>query len=78
MHFLSAEPESVEEGKRARVDVPFDQDELKAHDSSGKVVETVPQNRTIFVFDLQWTDAAWRVVTLELGQEETAPPAPTR
>lgn len=77
VHFLSAEPESVEEGKHARVDVLFDQDELTVRNSSGAVVESVPQNRTIFVFDLQWTDNGWRAETIKLGEENTAAPTPT-
>jgi hypothetical protein len=76
VHFLSAQPESVEDGKQARVDVLFDQDELKVRDAKDAVVETVPENRTIFVFDLQWTDAGWRVATLRLGQESPATPTP--
>ncbi|MFD2421432.1 DUF6318 family protein [Amycolatopsis pigmentata] len=76
VHFLSAEPESVDEGKQARIDVLFDQDELKVRDGKDAVVETVPENRTIFVFDLQWTDAGWRAATIRLGQESTAKPTP--
>ncbi|WAL65437.1 DUF6318 family protein [Amycolatopsis cynarae] len=67
VHFLSAEPESVDEGKQAVVDAMFDQDELKVLDAHGTTVETVPANRTIFVFALRWTESGWRAESIKLG-----------
>jgi hypothetical protein len=42
----------------------------------GALTETVPTNRTIFVFDLRWTDGGWHAAAIKLGMENTATPAP--
>ena len=62
-------------GLDQRVVIIEDTRELRC-DAKDAVVETVPENRTIFVFDLQWTDAGWRAVTIRLGQESTTTPTP--
>lgn len=69
VHFRSAEPESVDEGRHAVVDAMFDQDELKVLDAHGATVETVPANRTIFVFALGWTGSGWRAESIKLGTQ---------
>jgi hypothetical protein len=76
IHFRSATPEGPPE--KQVVTVLFDQDELTVLDRSGATTETVPANRTIFVFELDWTGAAWRTRAIKLGVESSAPPAPTR
>jgi hypothetical protein len=58
------------------VNVLFEQAELKVFDRSGTLTETVPTNRTIFVFDLRWTDGGWHAAAIKLGMENTATPAP--
>lgn len=68
IHFLSAVPEG-----KTTVTVLFDQDELKVVDSAGRTSETVPANRTIFVFELNWTGTAWRTTAIKLGVENAAP-----
>jgi hypothetical protein len=78
VHFLGAEPTEVEPAKRAAIRVTFEESELKAFDRRGKQTETVPADTTIFVFDLQWTDAGWRVASIKLGIEASATPTPTR
>jgi hypothetical protein len=69
VHFLAAEPETVRDGQEAVVDALFDQDELKVLDAGGTVLETVPANRTIFVFSLRWTDAGWQAESIKLGTQ---------
>jgi hypothetical protein len=59
----------VRDGQEAVVDALFDQDELKVLDAGGTVLETVPANRTIFVFSLRWTDAGWQAESIKLGTQ---------
>ena len=75
IHFLSATPTDTRDGN-STVTVLFDQDELKVVDSAGRTSETVPANRTIFVFELNWAGTAWRTTALKLGVENTASPTP--
>ena len=74
--FLSAEPSDVRDTEQAVVNVLFEQAELKVFDRSGTLTETVPTNRTIFVFDLRWMDGGWHAAAIKLGMENTAIPAP--
>jgi Family of unknown function (DUF6318) len=76
IHFHSAEPSDVEDAGHARVDVVFDEDELRVFDSSGRQVDTVPAGRTVFVFDLRWTEGAWRAASIKLGVEDSTAPTP--
>lgn len=77
IHFRSAVPSGTQDGKTT-VTALFDQDELKVVDSAGRTSETVPANRTIFVFELNWTGTAWRTTAIKLGMENTASPTPTK
>jgi hypothetical protein len=78
IHFLGAEPTDVEPAKRATIRLTFEESELTVFDRRGKLTETVPADTTIFVFDLHWTDAGWRVASIKLGIEASATPTPTR
>jgi hypothetical protein len=73
IHFRSAQPTGTRPEK-STVTVLFDQDELKVLDRENKTMETVPANRTIFVFDLSWSGGGWRASTIKLGMENGAPP----
>ncbi|RSM50778.1 hypothetical protein DMA12_01090 [Amycolatopsis balhimycina DSM 5908] len=69
VHFRSAVPGGSPE--KPTVTVLFDQDELKVLDRAGATTETVPANRTIFVFELDWSGTAWRTAAIKLGVEKS-------
>ncbi|MGW3960915.1 DUF6318 family protein [Amycolatopsis sp. NPDC005003] len=69
IHFRSAVPDGPAE--KPTVTVLFDQDELKVLDRTGATTETVPANRTVFVFELDWTGTAWRTTAIKLGVEKS-------
>jgi hypothetical protein len=73
IHFRSAVPTGTQAGK-STVTVLFDQDELKVLGGVAAAVETVPANRTIFVFELHWVRDGWRAAAVKLGMENGEPP----
>ena len=74
--FLSAEPSDVRDTEQSCGQRAFRTGRAEGFRQIGALTETVPTNRTIFVFDLRWTDGGWHAAAIKLGMENTATPAP--
>jgi len=77
IHFLSADPTDFQQGTSAVVNVQFEEGEMQVFDSSGKLVETVPADTTIFNFNLSWTPDGWRAATIKLAAVDNSSTTPT-
>lgn len=73
---LNAEPSGYTKSSRAEVGVVFEEDELRVLDAGGTVLETVPKQTLIFVFDLRWTERGWRAAHVRMMVDDERRPAP--